>query len=226
MPCRWWGRRRSRCGRSATTAAWTRWRWPAATPRCWWGSGSEDEPVAPARGAAGAAGSRRPGRGGEPSDLDLHRPAAGLADLRAGGRPAGQTALRLVLAQAAALLETRRAGRPAERPGRVALDRLDQLRASEQALRVAFEESVVGMAMISLDPADPGRYLRANDALCRLTGYPREELVTGVVRAVHPPGRPRPDRLGDAPGDGRPAHAVPYREAVAAGRRQQPAGCG
>jgi PAS domain S-box-containing protein/diguanylate cyclase (GGDEF)-like protein len=88
-----------------------------------------------------------------------------------------ETALRLVLAQAAALLETAELTARLRAQDELLLDRLDQLRASEQALRVAFEESVVGMAMISLDPDDPGRYLQVNDALCRLTGYSREELL-------------------------------------------------
>jgi PAS domain S-box-containing protein/diguanylate cyclase (GGDEF)-like protein len=94
-----------------------------------------------------------------------------------GGRLA-ETALRLVLAQAGALLETQELAARVRAQDEVLLDRLDRLRASEQALTVAFEESVVGMAMISLDPDDPGRYLQVNDALCRLTGYSREELLS------------------------------------------------
>ena len=89
----------------------------------------------------------------------------------------GGPALRLVLAHAGALLET--AGLTARVSAQDELldQRLDLLRAAEQGLRVAFEESVVGMAMISLNPADAGRYLRVNDALCRLTGYTREQLL-------------------------------------------------
>ena len=89
----------------------------------------------------------------------------------------GETALRLVLAHAGALLETAAlATRLSAQEEKLVL-RLDQLRVAEQALRIAFEESVVGMAMISLDPEDAGRYLRVNDALCRLTGYTREQLL-------------------------------------------------
>ncbi len=101
--------------------------------------------------------------------------------LERGSAEAGRladTALRLVLAQAAALLETEELAARVRAQDELLLDRLDQLRASEQALTVAFEESVVGMAMVSLDPEAPGRYLRVNDALCRLTGYSREELLT------------------------------------------------
>lgn len=89
-----------------------------------------------------------------------------------------EPALRLVLAQAAALLEAEELAARVRAQEELLIDRLDRLQASEQALTVAFEESVVGMAMISLDPEDPGRYLRVNDALCRMTGYSREELLT------------------------------------------------
>ncbi|HEV2885446.1 MAG TPA: PAS domain S-box protein [Jatrophihabitans sp.] len=89
----------------------------------------------------------------------------------------GETALRLVLAQAGALLEADELLARLSAQDELLLERLDQLRASDQALRMAFEESVIGMAMISLDAADAGRYLRVNDALCRLTGYSREELL-------------------------------------------------
>jgi PAS domain S-box-containing protein/diguanylate cyclase (GGDEF)-like protein len=97
---------------------------------------------------------------------------------------AGEMALRLVLAHAAALLEN------AEQAARLSAteeklsQRLDQLRAADQALRIAFEESVVGMAMISLDPAEAGRHLRVNDALCRLTGYTREQLLARPFEEV------------------------------------------
>lgn len=99
------------------------------------------------------------------------------------GRP-GETALRLVLAQAAALLETAEMSARLDAQDELLDQRLDQLRTADQALRIAFEESVVGMAMISLDPADPGRYLRVNDALCRLTGYTREQLLARTFDQV------------------------------------------
>jgi PAS domain S-box-containing protein/diguanylate cyclase (GGDEF)-like protein len=102
----------------------------------------------------------------------------------------GETALRLVLAQAGALLDNHQLTARLSAQEDLLLDRLDQLRASDQALQVAFEESVVGMAMISLDPATPGRYLRVNDALCRLTRYPREELLLrSFEEQTHPEDR-------------------------------------
>lgn len=105
----------------------------------------------------------------------------GWLTLERGSAEAGrqaEIALRLVLTQAAVLLEAEELAARVRAQDELLLDRLDRLRASEQALTVAFEESVVGMAMISLDPDDPGRYLRVNDALCRLTGYSREELLS------------------------------------------------
>lgn len=121
-----------------------------------------------------------------PGELESH-PITGRAGQQLGwlgfergpaavGRSAEAT-LRMVLDHAGALLEN--AGLTARLSAQDELlsQRLDQLRAAEQALHIAFEESVVGMAMISLDPEDAGHYLRVNDALCRLTGYAREQLL-------------------------------------------------
>jgi PAS domain S-box-containing protein/diguanylate cyclase (GGDEF)-like protein len=52
----------------------------------------------------------------------------------------------------------------------------DRARSFELAYDTAFEDSVIGMAMVSLAAGTAGRYLRVNDALCRLTGYRAEEL--------------------------------------------------
>ena len=46
-------------------------------------------------------------------------------------------------------------------------------RQSEALFRRAMEDSAIGMALVGLD----GRFLRVNDALCSLLGYPREELL-------------------------------------------------
>jgi PAS domain S-box-containing protein/diguanylate cyclase (GGDEF)-like protein len=102
----------------------------------------------------------------------------------------GETSLRLVLAHAAALLEAADLAARVSSQEQLLVQRLEQLRISDQALRVAFEEAVVGMAMISLDPADAGRYLQVNDALCRLTGYTREELLARPFEELtHPEDR-------------------------------------
>ncbi|MBV9822009.1 MAG: PAS domain S-box protein [Actinobacteria bacterium] len=154
------------------------------------GAGAE-EPVAPSR-------SRWRRRDGAPGEVESH-PISSAAGRRLGwltfergaaeSRQA-ESALRLVLAQAAALLELDDLTVRLSDQDDLLLERLDRLRASEQALRIAFEESVVGMAMVSLDPDDAGRCLRANDALCRLVDQPREEVVSGEFeRFTHPEDR-------------------------------------
>ena len=66
-------------------------------------------------------------------------------------------------------------------------ERTAQLRASEEQFRVMFEKSDVGMAQA--DPAS-GRFLKANDALCRFLGCSREELLHKTVADVtHPDDR-------------------------------------
>ena len=63
----------------------------------------------------------------------------------------------------------------------------EQLHASEEGFRLAFEGAGTGMSMISLDPGDPGRYLRVNDRLCAITGYTAEELLQRTVNEItHP----------------------------------------
>jgi diguanylate cyclase (GGDEF)-like protein/PAS domain S-box-containing protein len=54
----------------------------------------------------------------------------------------------------------------------------ERLRASEASFRLAFDGAAVGMTMTSLDPRDPGRFLRVNDAMCTITGYSASELTT------------------------------------------------
>ncbi|HEX7335917.1 MAG TPA: PAS domain S-box protein [Gemmatimonadales bacterium] len=60
-------------------------------------------------------------------------------------------------------------------------------RASEEQFHNTFEDSGIGMALISTD----GRWLRANRALCEMLGYTREELVGDAVEArTHPSDAP------------------------------------
>jgi PAS domain S-box-containing protein len=49
----------------------------------------------------------------------------------------------------------------------------EALRESEERFRATFEQAAVGVAHVDLD----GRWLRVNNKLCEITGYPREELV-------------------------------------------------
>jgi diguanylate cyclase (GGDEF)-like protein/PAS domain S-box-containing protein len=66
----------------------------------------------------------------------------------------------------------------------------EQLNVSEQSFRLAFEGAGIGMTMISLDPADPGRFLRVNEAMCRITGYSAQELTSRTYADItHPEDR-------------------------------------
>jgi PAS domain S-box-containing protein len=47
------------------------------------------------------------------------------------------------------------------------------LRESEEVSRATFEQAAVGIAHVGID----GRWLRVNDKLCAIVGYPREELL-------------------------------------------------
>jgi PAS domain S-box-containing protein len=56
----------------------------------------------------------------------------------------------------------------------LARGRADQaLRESEELSRATFEQAAVGLAHVGID----GRFLRVNDKLCAIVGYPREELL-------------------------------------------------
>jgi diguanylate cyclase (GGDEF)-like protein/PAS domain S-box-containing protein len=63
----------------------------------------------------------------------------------------------------------------------------EHLRASEASFRLAFDGAAVGMTMTSLDPRDPGRFLRVNGAMCEITGYSASELTTMAFADItHP----------------------------------------
>ncbi len=57
------------------------------------------------------------------------------------------------------------------------------LRAAAASFRLAFDESPIGMALISLD----GRFMRVNDALVTITGHAREELEGRKVESLADP---------------------------------------
>lgn len=62
------------------------------------------------------------------------------------------------------------------------------LQASRERYRATFEQAAVGMAQVGLD----GRWLEANDCLCRMLGYSLEELRTLTFADVtHPDERGR-----------------------------------
>lgn len=59
----------------------------------------------------------------------------------------------------------------------------EELRASEERFRHAFEYAPIGMAMVALD----GRWMDVNKSLCDMLGYSRDELLdTSFVELTHP----------------------------------------
>lgn len=58
-----------------------------------------------------------------------------------------------------------------------------QLRASEERFRSAFDQAAVGMAHLDLE----GRYVRVNNRLCEILGYPRADLLQKTFMEItHP----------------------------------------
>jgi PAS domain S-box-containing protein len=59
----------------------------------------------------------------------------------------------------------------------------EALRESEERFRDTFEQAAVGIAHVDLD----GRWIRVNERLCEVTGYPREELLRLTFQQItHP----------------------------------------
>lgn len=63
------------------------------------------------------------------------------------------------------------------------------LRESEERFRATFENAAVGIAHVAPD----GRWLRVNERLCAITGYPREELLQKTFSDITPPEDVEPD---------------------------------
>ncbi|HXT71289.1 MAG TPA: PAS domain S-box protein [Vicinamibacterales bacterium] len=59
-----------------------------------------------------------------------------------------------------------------------------ELRASEERLSSAMQNSPIGMALVGVD----GRWLEVNPALCAIVGYTRDELLTMTFRDITHPG--------------------------------------
>jgi len=81
--------------------------------------------------------------------------------------------------------------------GRRLVQRLEAEQArgvAEQRFRRAFDDSGVGMALVGVEGKRTDRLLDVNDALCRLTGRSRDELLrTPGSRMVHPDDAPTVD---------------------------------
>jgi PAS domain S-box-containing protein len=70
---------------------------------------------------------------------------------------------------------------PSEVTSRVRTER--ELRESEERFRATFEHAAVGIAHVGMD----GRWLRVNERLCEIVGYPRDELLQLTFQAItHP----------------------------------------
>ena len=73
----------------------------------------------------------------------------------------------------------------------LARKRADQvLRASEELNRATFEQAAVGIAHVGTD----GRWLRVNDKLCAIVGYPRDELLQLTFQDITHPEDLEPNR--------------------------------
>jgi PAS domain-containing protein len=66
----------------------------------------------------------------------------------------------------------------------------EALRQSERTFRTLIEAAPIGTCVMTAQ----GRFTTVNDAYCALTGYTREELLTGEVAVgdLHPPRSARP----------------------------------
>jgi diguanylate cyclase (GGDEF)-like protein/PAS domain S-box-containing protein len=67
--------------------------------------------------------------------------------------------------------------------------REQELKQAEERFRSAFDDAAIGMALTDLD----GRWLRVNEALARLTGYPASRLVGMGFRDLTPEDEPPRD---------------------------------
>jgi diguanylate cyclase (GGDEF)-like protein/PAS domain S-box-containing protein len=63
-----------------------------------------------------------------------------------------------------------------------------RLAASEAAFRFSFDGSATGMALVSLNMAELGRFQRANDAFGQILGYSTDEITRNPIDALVAPG--------------------------------------
>src|SRR5207248_4190935 len=64
----------------------------------------------------------------------------------------------------------------------------ERLRQAEQRFRSTLAHLPIGVAVLDLE----GHFVEVNDALCEITGSPREELLTPGVRSQLTQGHPEP----------------------------------
>ncbi|MEW6750397.1 MAG: PAS domain S-box protein, partial [Candidatus Latescibacterota bacterium] len=100
------------------------------------------------------------------TESEVRRPDGGLVALEIHGRTVTEAGRPLRLS----VLRDVTARRTAEQA----------LRRSEEHFRGTFDNAAVGMSQVDLD----GRFLRVNDRLCQISGYPREELVGQTLQVL------------------------------------------
>jgi diguanylate cyclase (GGDEF)-like protein/PAS domain S-box-containing protein len=62
-----------------------------------------------------------------------------------------------------------------------------RLRASQEMFRLAFESAGTGMAVVSMDAAQPGKFRQVNPALCKILGFTEQELLAfSCLDMTHP----------------------------------------
>ncbi len=93
---------------------------------------------------------------------------------------------------------------------------------AEEQLRRAFDEALIGMAILDMD----SRPLRVNNALCEILGRTRDRAAHDQVPGAQPPGRPRRRRAGDGDTAVRSTEAPRAREALHPRRRSHDLGRG
>ena len=72
----------------------------------------------------------------------------------------------------------------------------ERVRESEEAFRLAFENAPFGMSIVDFAPGSTGRFLRVNEAMCRMLGYSRRELQDrGTADITHPDDVPADQRV-------------------------------
>ncbi len=107
--------------------------------------------------------------------------ARGIAVIGEHGRPVRIFGVHIdITDQREAVSELRALSRDLER---VLKERTRELAESESRFRGAFETAPQGMALVGMD----GRWLKVNEALCRITGYDRDALLaTDFQTITHP----------------------------------------
>ena len=92
--------------------------------------------------------------------------------------------------RAAAALENARLYREAQTARAEAERAGAELEQAQIRFRVAFQQAPIGLALVSMEPADLGRFVQVNPALCRLTGHTAEELMARTFMSLtHPDDR-------------------------------------